>query len=87
MCIFVHKFVYTTMKKGIYPNRLKEILASKGISNHWLADQLGVTDMTVSRWATNKNQPSITQLVNISRALNVDLASLVETEFNIQSSL
>ena len=40
-------------------NRLRVILAEKEITNRWLAEQMGVTDMTVSRWKTNKVQPSM----------------------------
>ena len=44
-------------------NRLRVILAEKEITNRWLAEQMGVTDMTVSRWKTNKVQPSMAQFV------------------------
>ena len=54
------------MAKKIYPNRLRIILAEKKITNHWLAMEMGVTDMTVSRWCTNRIQPSISQLVQMS---------------------
>lgn len=66
------------MAKDIYPNRLRVVLAEKNITNHWLAFQLGVSDMTVSRWCTNKNQPSISQLIDIAKLLKIDLESLVE---------
>lgn len=42
-----------------YPNRLRVVMAEKNITNRWLAAQLGVTEMTVSRWSTNKMQPSV----------------------------
>ena len=35
------------MNKDDYKNRLRIVLAEKGISNHWLTQQLGVTDMSV----------------------------------------
>lgn len=62
----------------IHPNRIRVILADKQITNHYLAEKLGVSDMTISRWCTNKNQPSITQLVNIARLLKVDINDLLE---------
>ncbi len=43
-------------------NRSRVILAEKEITNRWLAEQMGVTDMTVSRWKTNKVQPSMAQV-------------------------
>ena len=48
-------------------NRLRVILAEKEITNRWLAEQMGVTDMTVSRWKTNKVQPSMAQFVEIAQ--------------------
>ena len=52
-------------------NRLRVVLAEKEITNRWLAEQMGVTDMTVSRWKTNKVQPSMAQFVEIAQLLKV----------------
>ncbi len=62
-------------------NRIKEVLAEKKRTNKWLAAQMGVTDMTVSRWKTNKIQPSMAQFVEISRLLQVDIKELLEVDF------
>ena len=56
------------------------VLAEKQITNRWLAEQLGVTDMTVSRWSTNKVQPSVSQLVEIAKLLDVDIKELIEAD-------
>ena len=61
-----------------YPNRLRVIMAEKNITNRWLASQLEVSEMTVSRWSTNKMQPSVAQLINIAKLLEVTLEDLVE---------
>ena len=66
------------MKTIIYPNRLRVVLADKQITNRWLARKLCVTDMTVSRWTTNKIQPSVSQLIEIAKMLSVRLDDLVE---------
>ena len=66
------------MKTIIYPNRLRVVLADKQITNRWLARKLSVTDMTVSRWTTNKIQPSVSQLIEIAKMLSVRLDDLVE---------
>lgn len=63
-------------------NRIRVVLADKQITNRWLADQMGVTDMTVSRWKTNKIQPSMAQFVEIARLLQVDIKDLLEVDFN-----
>ena len=67
------------MKKCENINRLRVILAEKGISNHWLAEKLGKTDMTVSRWCTNRAQPSLGQLVEIAEILEIDVKDLLES--------
>ena len=38
-------------------NRLRVILAEKELSNKWLAERLGKSEFTISRWTTNKMQP------------------------------
>ncbi len=61
-------------------NRIRVVLADKQLTNRWLADKMGVTDMTVSRWKTNKIQPSMAQFVEIARLLQVDIKDLLEVE-------
>lgn len=61
-------------------NRIRVVLADKQITNRWLADKMGVTDMTVSRWKTNKVQPSMPQFVEIARLLQVDINDLLELD-------
>ena len=65
-------------------NRIRVVLADKQITNRWLAEQMGVTDMTVSRWKTNKIQPSMAQFVEIARLLQVDIKDLLEVDFNTE---
>ena len=69
------------MAKKDYHNRIRVVLADKQITNRWLAEQMGVTDMTVSRWKTNKIQPSMSQFVEIARLLQVDIKDLLEVDF------
>ncbi len=81
MFIFEHIMINSTMPKEIFhPNRIRVVLAEKQITNRWLAEQLGVTDMTVSRWSTNKVQPSVSQLVEIAKLLEVDIKDLIEAD-------
>jgi transcriptional regulator with XRE-family HTH domain len=60
------------MKKGHY-NRIKAVLAEKGVTNKELAEALGIAPQTVSRWCTNDMQPSIEKLYSISKYLKVDV--------------
>lgn len=69
------------MAKKDCQNRIRVVLADKQITNRWLAEQMGVTDMTVSRWKTNKIQPSMPQFVEIARLLQVDIRDLLEVDY------
>lgn len=65
-------------------NRLKVVLAEKGRTNKWLTEQLGKTDMTVSRWVQNKSQPSLEQLVNIAQVLDIEVKDLINEKKEIK---
>ena len=66
------------MTKIFHPNRLRVVLAEKQIKNRRLAEQLGKSEMTISRWSTNKTQPSLDQLIEIAKLLDVKLDDLLE---------
>ena len=54
-------------------NMLKIVLVKKEITGTWLSKQMGHNISTISRWMTNKVQPSLEQLYEIARHLNVDV--------------
>jgi len=68
------------VSRYIYNNRIRIVLADKVITNRALATYLGVNEMTVSRWTTNKIQPSMSQFVDIAKFLNVQLEELIESK-------
>ena len=61
-------------------NRLLIVLAEEQKSNKWLAEQLGKDQATISKWVTNASQPDLKNLLRIAKALNVDVARLLNTE-------
>ena len=63
-------------------NRLKVVLAEQNKSGKWLASQLGKTENTISRWVRNINQPTVEQLFDIAKVLNVDVKSLLNSNNN-----
>ena len=65
------------MEKNVYQNRIRVVLAEKELTNRWLADKMGVKEMTVARWTTNKSQPSMSQFIDIAKILEVDLKELL----------
>lgn len=58
-------------------NRLKAVLAEKQITNKWLAEKMNLSTTTVSRWCTNKAQPSLEILVEVASILGVDVRELI----------
>ena len=60
-------------------NRLKVILAEKEKTNKWLAEKLGKSDVTVSRWCTNEVQPSTETLLEIAKLLDIDIKELLNS--------
>ena len=66
------------MARQGYKNRIRVVLAERQITNRALADSLGVNEVTISRWTANRNQPSMSQFVEISKFLNVDIKELIE---------
>ena len=66
-----------TDKKVI--NRIKVVLAENDRTNRWLAEAIGKNEATLSRWCSNKAQPSIDVFRQIAEALDVDVRELLHT--------
>ena len=60
-----------------YINRIKIGLAERNYSNRWLAVKTGNSDITISRWVQNKTQPSLEQLVEIAKVLEISPKDLI----------
>lgn len=60
-------------------NRIKVVLAEKQLSGKWLANEIGCTENTVSRWCSNKVQPSLENLLEIAEVLKVDIRELLRS--------
>lgn len=58
-------------------NRLRIVLAEQNKTNRWLADQLGVTEGTVSKWTTNSHQPPLETIHQIALLFNISLHDLI----------
>ncbi|WP_440135707.1 helix-turn-helix transcriptional regulator [Chitinophaga sancti] len=60
-------------------NRIKIVLLELEKTNNWLAEQLGVSATAVSKWCTNKNQPTVEMLFRIADTLKVGVCELLNT--------
>lgn len=60
-------------------NRLKVVLVEKGKTGRWLAQELGKSNCTVSKWCSNSIQPDLLTLDKIARLLDVDVKDLLNS--------
>ena len=65
------------MNNYITGTAIKNLREAKGLTQAQLAQQLGVSDKTVSKWETAKGLPDITLLEPLSQALGVSVPELI----------
>lgn len=53
------------------------MLAEKQLMSKWLAERLGKSENTISKWCSNKVQPSLENLVEIAKILDIDVRELI----------
>lgn len=60
-------------------NRIKVVLVEKNKTGKWLANELGKTACTVSKWCQNSIQPDLNTLDKIAKLLDVDVKELLNS--------
>ena len=58
-------------------NRIKVVLVEKGKTGKWLAEEIGKTPCTVSKWCSNSIQPDLQTLGRIAKLLDIDVRELI----------
>ncbi len=58
-------------------NRIKAVLAEKQLTGKWLAEEIGKSENTISKWCSNKVQPSLEVLLEIATLLSIDIRELL----------
>lgn len=58
-------------------NRIKVVLVEKGKTGKWLAEEIGKTPCTVSKWCSNSVQPDLNTLDQIANLLDVNIKDLL----------
>lgn len=58
-------------------NRIKVVLVEQQKTGKWLAEQLGKSTCTVSKWCSNTIQPDLATLDKIATLLNLDIRELI----------
>ena len=61
-------------------NRIKVVMAERMVSNKDLSIMLNKDTATISRWVTNKSQPTLESLIEIAKALKCDISDLVRID-------
>lgn len=59
-------------------NRIKVVLVEQKKTGKWLAEMLGVSVTTISRWCSNASQPDLQTLNRIAVVLNVSIHDLIK---------
>lgn len=63
-------------------NRIKAVLAEQDKTSKWLAEQVGRSACTVSKWCSNSIQPDLQTIDKIATILNIDRRTLIEPSGN-----
>ena len=58
-------------------NRIKAVLAEQEKTSKWLAEKVGKSACTVSKWCSNSIQPDLSTLYKISKLLDVSIKNLL----------
>ena len=66
-------------------NRIKEVLEEKGLTQIWLAKQLGKSYNMVNSYAKNRRQPSIEILFKIAEILDIEARDLIVSTKNLNA--
>ena len=66
-------------------NRLKVVLVEQGKTGRWLANELGKSTCTVSKWCSNTVQPDLETPERIAKLLGVDKRDLLTPTINSEN--
>ena len=58
-------------------NRIKVVLAEKDRTGRWLAEKVGKSNCTVSKWCSNVAQPDLQTIDKVAIALEVNVKDLL----------
>lgn len=62
---------------------IKEIRLKKGLTQKQLANAVNVTDKAICKWENGHGCPDITLLGQLSKALEIDIQSILQGELNV----
>ena len=68
-------------------NIIKELRENNQLTQRQLADQMQVSDKTISKWETNRGLPDISLIGSLAECLHVSVAELLAGEYVVNSNL
>ena len=68
------------MNENPLGSRISELLNKSGMTQRELAEKIGVTEVTLSRYITGKRTPKGPLIVKIAKALDVPVEHLIDFE-------
>lgn len=71
---------------NLFSKNLKYLRESKGISKNKLGEMVGVNQTTIGRWETNEIKPSIDNVEEVAKALNVNLPDLLINDLEFDNA-
>ena len=75
--LYIFEFKFNKINNMSNLNRIKVVLVEQGKTGKWLAEKLGKSTCTVSKWCGNKAQPDLQTLSKIAQLLNIDARDLL----------
>ena len=66
------------MNVATLSERIRQARKSKGLNQAELAEQLGMSEMTIRRWETEKSSPRMEEIQKVAQALNIPVSELLD---------
>jgi transcriptional regulator with XRE-family HTH domain len=90
-CLYGKGYGTLAMKGEVNMNQikigsfLKELRKEKGLTQEQLAEQLNVSNRSVSRWETGNNMPDLSMLIALAEYYDVDVREIIDGERKSES--
>lgn len=66
---------------------IKKLREERGMTQLELANQIGVSDKTISKWETLKGLPDITLIESLAKALKISVVELFTGEYRVNQNI
>lgn len=57
---------------------LKDYIKAKGVKQKWIADKVGVSEVSLSNWVKMKTTPSDDNMEKLSKVLDLDISEIAK---------